>query len=153
MPDWVVWAAWAIAAVAGGVSASESAESGRRQRTAGNIQREAQNLRAAKERREAIRNARIAYAQSEQAAANQGASESSGSKGGLGSIISQMNANVSFLDSQNRASNRSADYMQKAANSQASAGNWAALSKLAFSVGSFQMPGGAPDNAKIPTFR
>ena len=56
------------------------------------------NLQSARERRDAIKASRQAYAQSTQNAENQGASMTSSSIGGLGSIQSQLSSNLSFLD-------------------------------------------------------
>lgn len=59
------------------------------------------NLQSARERRDAIKASRLAYAQASQNAENQGASFTSSSEGGLGSIQSQLAGNLSFLDQYN----------------------------------------------------
>jgi type II secretory pathway pseudopilin PulG len=74
------------------------------QKTAIKAQRAQDNLRAARERREAIRNARISSGQVEQNAANMGSSDTSAALGGLGSISQQLNQGLSFLDTYNRLS-------------------------------------------------
>jgi hypothetical protein len=60
------------------------------------------NLQAARERRDSIKAARLAYSTSQQTAENQGASFTSSSEGGLGSIQSQLGSNLSFLDTDMR---------------------------------------------------
>lgn len=59
------------------------------------------NLQSARERRDAIKAARLSQAQAVMAGENQGVSGSSGVAGGVGSIQSQLNSNLSFLDRSN----------------------------------------------------
>lgn len=56
------------------------------------------NLQVAREKRDAIKAARLAFATAQQGAENQGAANTSSSVGGLGSIQSQLSSNLSFLD-------------------------------------------------------
>ena len=56
------------------------------------------DLQAARGRRDAIRDARAAYASAQQSAENQGVAQSSSAIGGQASIASQLNSNLSFLD-------------------------------------------------------
>jgi hypothetical protein len=95
----------AVAAVAGaGVAVVGTVSSIKAQKKAANAQqdqfkyqRAMDNNRAARERVQAIRAARLSYGGAQQAAVNQGAQNSSASLGGLGSIASQLNSNLSFL--------------------------------------------------------
>jgi hypothetical protein len=121
----------AIAALAGTVGTVQSMKASSANRRAQQAQADQQNLRAAQERRQAIRQQRIAFATAQQNAANQGVSTSSGAYGGQGSIISQGNANLSFLDDNILSAKRIGGFMDKAAGYQASAGMWGALSNLA----------------------
>jgi hypothetical protein len=84
------------------------------QKKAITAQRAQDNLKAARERREAIRNSRIAAGTIEQNAANQGVSGSSAALGGMGSIESQLNQNLSFLDTYNRLSDQATELIGKA---------------------------------------
>ncbi len=94
------------------------------QKRANNYQRQQDNLKATRERREAIRSARIATAESTQAAVNNGAENSSASLGALGSITSQVNQGLSFLDAQNSLSDAASIALGKANVFQAKAATW-----------------------------
>ncbi len=91
-------AAFAVAAVGTGYSIYAGERANKAQRRATRAQRRIADMQAARQKREAIRSARISYANAQQAAANQGVSSSSGSEGGLSSISSQLQSNLSFLD-------------------------------------------------------
>lgn len=87
------------------------------------------NLASARQRRETVREARIALADSTQAAAAQGVSTSSAAQGGIGGIKSQFTSNLSFLDNQNlivdqrsAALGRQRKYERKAARAKALTG-------------------------------
>lgn len=67
-------------------------------------QQKQNDLTAARQRRDAIRQARIARANATNSAATQGVLDSSGSIGGVGSISSQLKDNISFLDQWNQYS-------------------------------------------------
>lgn len=68
------------------------------QREAAALQQKQVDLQNARNKRDAIREARMAFGKAQNTAANQGVSASSGSLGGLSSISSQVSDNVSFLD-------------------------------------------------------
>jgi hypothetical protein len=102
------------------------------QKRAAAAQRAQDNMRAARERREAIRNARIASASVAQGAANEGVFGASGTLGGLGSIQSQLNQNLSFLDGQNRLADQASVALGKANEANMKAQTWN-------SVGNFGM--------------
>lgn len=80
-----------------GIDASKNAT--KAQNRAIKLQQAADEIKQARERRQVIREQRIKIATATQAAANQGASDSSAVAGGTGSITSQGNSSLSFLDS------------------------------------------------------
>lgn len=90
-------------------------------------QRAMDNSRAARERVQAIRAARLSAGAAQQGAANQGALNTSASLGGLGSIVSQLDANLSFLDTNNRLSDQASVAAGKAAKYGAAAQVWGAV--------------------------
>ena len=77
-------------------------------------QRKQNDLTAARQRRDAIRQARIARATAQNSAATQGVLDSSGNIGGLGSIQSQLGDNLSFLDTYNRFSDMASQALGRA---------------------------------------
>lgn len=79
------------------------------------------NLRAARERAQAIRAARLSRGQAQQNAVNQGAQGTSISLGGLGSIDSQLAGNLSFLDQYNSLSDQASIQAGKVAKYQSKA--------------------------------
>lgn len=91
-------AALATTAAATGVSLYEGNQQAHLQEKAINDQEAQNNLRAAQQQRDLIRQARVAYGSAQQNAENQGSANSSASQGGLGSIQSQIGEQVSFLD-------------------------------------------------------
>lgn len=139
----------AVAALTATASAIETQQAGKSARRAQNEQRNQQNMQYARERRQTIRNMRMAYATAEQNQANQGVSGGS-AQGGLGSIITQGNAQLSFLDDQMQSANRSGAFMDSAAKHQGMAGMWGSVSQLAmmgYKTGIFDSP---PTKATVP---
>lgn len=132
----------AIAAAAGGAyTTNQSARSGQRaQESRGRME----DLRLARERQEAMRNSRIAFANAESAANNQGVSESSGYFGGGGSIQTQGNAEQSFLNRGAQLSQQAGTFLDKQASQQQQANMWGAISDVAFmgagAYGSYKKP-------------
>jgi hypothetical protein len=103
-----------IAAAGSYMSYTAQKKAAKQQKNAIRAQRAQDNLRAARERREAIRNARIASGSLEQNAVNQGAGDTSAALGGLGSINQQLNQGLSFLDTYNRLSDQATVAIGKA---------------------------------------
>jgi hypothetical protein len=97
-------------------------------------ERQINQNRTMRERRDAIRAARLAGASLVQNSVNSGAQESSAALGGLGSIQSQLNSNLSFLDTQGRLADRASAASQAAANAKQSAQKWGAISDLGMAV-------------------
>lgn len=131
--DDIFMAAMAASAIFGGVSVIEGQKAGRRARNAQHAQRQLQNLRAAKERSQSIREARLAYASAQNNAALGGVMESSGSQGGLGSIKTQGNANLAFIQRQQDLAELSGKWLDSAAKAESSAALFGGLSSLASS--------------------
>lgn len=104
------------------------------QNEANKIQRQQANLQAARQKREAIRTARLAYAASQQNAENQGVAGSSASLGGLGSITSQLNDNLSFLDQWNTLSDQASIQLGKANAAGANAQMWNSVAGAGMTV-------------------
>lgn len=119
-------------AVFGAASVIQGVKAARSSRNAQRIQRDADNLRAAQERRRTIRDGRIRQAAAEQNAWNQGVGTSSGASGGQGSIITQMNSNVSFIDDQQTAARISGQWLDKASSQTSASQMWGSFSNLAF---------------------
>jgi hypothetical protein len=90
-------------------------KAGAAQRKAGDAQRRQEALQAAVQRRQQIKAGRQAQALALQAGENQGVSGSSGVAGGVGSIKSQMNSNLSFLDRQTQLADYAGNMFNKAA--------------------------------------
>jgi len=104
------------------------------QKQANKAQRQQDNLRAVRERREAIRTARISSANSSQMAVNQGAADTSASLGALGSIQSQVNQGLSFLDQFNALSDQASVALGKANQAGMSAQVWGAVADAGMKV-------------------
>lgn len=131
----------AIGAIAGTASVIQSSKAASSQRKAQKIQRDADNLRAVQERRRTIREGRLREAAAQQNAWNQGVGTSSGAAGGQGSIISQMNAGVSFIDDQQIAATQSGAWLDKASKQESLSNMWGSVANLAFTGA--QMSGGS----------
>lgn len=97
-------------------------------------QRAQDNMKAARERTEAIRNARLSAGVVSQNAANQGVSNSSGALGGLGSIESQLNSGLSFLDGYNRLADQASRYETAANKAAVNAQGWSKVANLGMTV-------------------
>ena len=107
----------------GAKSAKRAAKAGEEANT---LTVRAQNLRSARQRRELVREARIARAEAENAGVVQGVANSSVAQGGLGALETQFQSNLSFLDNQSlitdqtsAALGRQRKYQAKAARSRA----------------------------------
>jgi hypothetical protein len=85
------------------------------QRKASQAQRSQEALSAAIQRRQQVKAGRQAQALALQAGENQGVADSSGTRGGAGSAISQSNANLSFLDRQSQLADFAGGMFDKAA--------------------------------------
>lgn len=105
------------------------------------LQRQMNDLSAARQKRDSIRQARIASAQAQQTGESQGVANSSAAVGGQASIASQLGSNLSFLDQYNSMADQASvalgkagefEYRSKAA--MVSASNANQISSLGMSV-------------------
>lgn len=106
----------------------------RAQREASVFQQKQANLQNARAKRDAVRSARLSYAQAQNAAATQGVSDSSSSQGGLASITSQVGDNVSFLDQYGFYSDQAGKALGRANMQATNANTWQAVGNLAMNV-------------------
>ena len=104
------------AVTAGGTiySAQQQRKSAKAQQRAAALQERRQKVEQARRRKEAIREARAALGTAVNRAALQGVSGSSGALGGQGSIVSQANTNLSFLDETQRITDQASRQLGKA---------------------------------------
>lgn len=127
--------------VVGGVGMAKSAKAMKKvskaQERATDFERQKAMLQSTRQRLDAIRTARAAYATVQQAAENQGVASSSAAQGGQASIVSQMGANLSFLDQYGFMSDQASRYLGKAQKAQNSANMWGAISNFGFQVANF----------------
>lgn len=105
----------AIAAVSTVGSLYSQTQAAGAQRKASQAQRQQEALAAAIQRRQQVKAGRQAQAMALQAGENQGVADSSGTRGGAGSAISQSNANLSFLDRQSQLADFAGSMFDKAA--------------------------------------
>lgn len=105
------------------------------------FERQMATNRSAKERRDLIRAGRLTSASLAQTAANSGGAElSSVALGAMGSIRSQINSNLSFLDTNQKLADQAGLAASKAASAQRTAAMWGDVTALGKQV--FSMAGG-----------
>lgn len=114
------------------ISAQNKAAKAQRRQYA--YERQMNQNRSVRERRDAIRAARIAGANLVQNSENAGTTTSSAALGGYGSIQSQINEKLSFLDTQSSLADKAGAAGQAANAAKVNAGNWAAISNLGMAV-------------------
>lgn len=103
-------------------------------RRAQKFERQKSELQSARQRTQAIREARSTLAGAQQSAENQGVATSSVAQGGQSSIQSQLNSNLSFLDTFNRLSDQAGKSLDRAAKAGANAGMWAGVAEIGAQV-------------------
>lgn len=142
MPAVPIVAAVGAAVTAGAtvMSAVQAGKARKDMREQYKYERQLANNRSARERVNAIRQARVAQGAMLQTAANSGAERSSVALGALGSIQSQLNRNLSFLDTNQKLSNLAGYYASQANIRSSSSQTWSAISSLGMQV--FQGAGG-----------
>lgn len=128
----VIGAGAAVVGTAKSISAQNKMAKATKQQYA--FERQMSQNRSVRERRDAIRAARIAGANLVQTGENSGASTSSAVLGGMGSIQSQLNSNLSFLDTQGRLADKGSAAGQVAADQKRAAQNWGAISDLGMAI-------------------
>lgn len=134
-----------VAAVAGtaigGYSAVKSNQNSQRARRqterANRYQRQINDMQAARQRTEAIRAARMAYAESSISAEAAGVTDSSVAAGALGGIVSQTNSNIGFLNETKQLNDMSSEALGAAARHQGAASMWSTIGGLAMSAGNY----------------
>lgn len=104
------------------------------------FERQLANNRAARQRIQAIREARLTAGAVAQAAENAGSSTSSAALGALGSIQSQLNSNLSFLDTNQKLADAAGYQASQVAIHTSKANDWAGVSNLG--MGIFSAAGG-----------
>jgi len=110
------------------VYANEAADA---QRDAARNQEKQNKLTRNRQKIEQIRASRSAYAASQLAAANQGATNSSGKEGGTGSIVSQLGQNLGFGLQMERLSDQAAEELGKASKFRGYSSIFSSVSNLA----------------------
>lgn len=130
----IAGAALAVAAVGTYSSIQNQKKQRKMMKRANAAQRAQDNLKAARERREAIRNARLSSGAILQGSVNEGVQGSSAALGGLGSIQQQLNQGLSFLDATNRLSDQASVALGKANEYASKAQTASAVSGLAMQV-------------------
>lgn len=136
MPAAPIIAGVALATAAVGTVKTISAQNkmARAQKQQYAYERQIQQNRSVRERRDAIRAARMASATLVQNSENTGGSLTSAALGSMGSIQSQLNSNLSFLDTQTSLAQRAGDAGSTARAAQVNAGNWSAVTNLGMTV-------------------
>lgn len=131
----------ATAAVVGTAASISSANKQRKlQKQQFLFERQVQQNRSAKSRRDTIRAGRVAQANLVQQAENTGGSLTSAALGGIGSIQSQINANISFLDTNQKLTDQAAVVAGRALNAGAKADLYSSAAGLGAKV--FSAAGG-----------
>lgn len=138
----VIIAGAALAVTAVGTVATISAQNkaAKAQKKQYAYERQIQTNKSVRERRDAIRAARMTAGSLIQTGENQGASGTSAALGGLGSIESQLNSNLSFLDTNTSLANRAGAAAGQARSAQNAASNWGQVTQLGMTV--FSAAGG-----------
>lgn len=126
--------ALAVSAVGTASSIKNGRQDASASREAAAFQQKQANLQQARQKRDAVRAARLSFGQAQQAAANQGVSTSSSSLGGLSSIASQASDNISFLDQYGFYSDQASKALGRANSASARAAEGANIAQLGFSV-------------------
>ena len=97
-------------------------------------ERQMNQNKSVRERRDAIRASRIAGANVVQGSENAGSSGSSAALGTMGSIQSQLDSNLSFLDTQSSLADKAGAASVARQSALNSASNWGAITNLGMAV-------------------
>ena len=130
-------AALAIATVATAGSAVAANEAADAQRDAARAQNKRAKLQAARQRQEQIRAARIARARISASAAGTGAMDTSGTAGGVGSVMSQLRGNLGFSLEMESLGDQAADRMGNAIMSQNVSNLFGGIANFSMAAASF----------------
>jgi len=115
-----------------GVSIQQQRKAAKAQNRATEVQERIQNIKAARQRREQLRQARIARAQIVAASEVSGTSQSSSVAGGLSDVSTQFGGNVNFLNTVKSLSERQGDFLSKSATASSNAQTSGQLAGLSF---------------------
>lgn len=127
-------ASLAVAAVGTGYSIYAGQKSLKEQKKANQAEQARNDLQNARQKRDAIRQARMAYGSAQQSAENQGVSLSSSALGGQGSISSQLSSNLSFLDNYKFLTDQASEHLSNAASYKTNAAVAQDVAGLGFSA-------------------
>jgi hypothetical protein len=116
------------------VAANEAADA---QRDAARAQNKRAKLQAARQRQEQIRAARIARARISASAAGTGAMDTSGTAGGVGSVMSQLRGNLGFSLEMESLGDQAADRMGNAMMSQNVSNLFGGIANFSMAAASF----------------
>jgi hypothetical protein len=125
----------AVASVAGTIQSGKASKkaAAARQRSL-EAQRKIAEVKNARERRNAVREARIKRAQALSVGTQQGAGGSSGLTGATSSIGSQLGSGLSFLDTSKSLSNEANIFSQASAGYSSEANTWAGIAGLGSTI-------------------
>lgn len=132
VPLIVAGAALAVATVGTVASIGAQNKMARAEQNMVAVQRQQTDLQGLRQRMDAIRSGRDAFANIQQNAENQGVAMSSNAVGGESSVLTQMMSNVSFLDVQNKLTDTAEQYSGEAMRYQAQANMWSAVENFGF---------------------
>lgn len=142
MPALPIIAAASLAVAAVGTTATiiNQKKMVKAQKQAARFERQKQQLSETRTKIDAVRQTREALGNAQQAAENQNVAGSSGAQGGQGSIVSQLQGNLSFLDEYGFLSDQAGNALQRAATFQGKASMWSGITEFAGKV--YGMTGG-----------
>lgn len=121
----------ATAVVSTGVSIYEGSQAAKASKQAVQLQQQQNDIVAARQQRDAIRQARIANAAAAAAGERQNVGFGSAESGGTGSIVSQLNSNLSFLDAYNAFSDQASSAIGRAKSYESSANTFGEIAGAA----------------------
>lgn len=130
----IAGASLAVAAVGTVAQISSASKARKASNKAARYERQRSDLQSALQKRDAVRSARSSYAEAQQNAQNQGVQDSSSAEGGQGSIVSQVNSNLSFLDQYGFYSDQASKAMGQARDAQYEGQIWGQVTGLAEKV-------------------
>ena len=124
----------AVSVVGTGASILATSKANKYAKQSAAYQQQQDNLKNARQRVQAVRAARLSSGVVAQAGANQGVSESSATLGGFGSIQSQLDSNLSFLDRGATLSDQANIASVKASSARVSSQNFSAIAGLGVDI-------------------
>ena len=139
--------------VSAGLSYQQGQQQAKQQKKAAAAQRRAEEIKAAKARKDAVREASIKRAQIIANTSASGTQETSGAMGGISSIGSTLAGNIQTADALQEQYGIASVAGAKASQANANAGAFGDISGLAFSFGVSQMGVGASTPQPVETFQ